>query len=75
MLYRDDVPNVEVGVALDQPVQLTGRVVASTLPAEQAAMTVHRGPYAGLDAAHRAVLDCTNAQLLRHRSDSGQSDS
>ena len=33
MLYLDGVPNVEVGVLLDQPCPLTGRVVASALPA------------------------------------------
>src|SRR5438309_1485476 len=43
MLYRDSVPNVEVGVLLDRPCPLTGRVVASELPAGPAAMTVHRG--------------------------------
>src|SRR3954453_1875690 len=48
MLYRDDVPHVEVGVELSQPCPLAGRVVASTLPAGQVAMTVHRGGYAGL---------------------------
>lgn len=57
MLYRDDVPHVEVGVELRQPCPLTGRVVASTLPAGQVAMTVHRGPYAGLGEAHRAIRD------------------
>jgi effector-binding domain-containing protein len=57
MLYRDDVPRVEVGVELSRPCPLTGRVVASTLPAGPVAMTVHYGPYAGLGAAHRAVLD------------------
>ena len=57
MLYRDDVPNVEVGVELTQPCPLTGRVQASALPAGQVAMTVHRGPYAGLAAAHQAVHD------------------
>jgi effector-binding domain-containing protein len=57
MLYRDDVPNVEVGVELAQPCPLTGRVVASTLPAGAAATTVHYGPYAGLEQAHRAVVD------------------
>jgi effector-binding domain-containing protein len=57
MLYRDDVPNVEVGVELPEPCPLTGRVVASTLPAGQVAMTVHRGSYAGLAAAHQAVHD------------------
>ena len=60
MLYRDDVPHVEVGVELNQPCPLTGRVVTSSLPAGQAAMTVHRGPYAGLASAHQAVHDwCT----------------
>ena len=57
MLYRDDVPNVEVGVVSDVPGRLTGRVVASSLPAGQVATTVHRGPYAGLGAAHRAVVE------------------
>jgi effector-binding domain-containing protein len=57
MLYRDDVPHVEVGVELRQPCPLTGRVIASALPAGQVAMTVHRGSYAGLGPAHRAVLD------------------
>ena len=33
MLYLDSVPNVEVGVLLGQPCPLTGRVVASALPA------------------------------------------
>ena len=65
MLYLDDVPHVEVGVELSQPCPLTGRVVASALPAGQAAMTVHRGAYAGLGAAHRAVLDWCAAQGLR----------
>lgn len=57
MLYIDDVPQVEVGVELVQPCPLTGRVVRSALPAGEAAMTVHWGPYAELGAAHGAVLD------------------
>ena len=56
MLYLDGVPNVEVGVLLDQPCPLTGRVVASALPAGTAAMTVHRGPFGEVGAAHDAVL-------------------
>ena len=55
MLYLDGVPNVEVGVLLSQPCPLTGRVVASALPAGTAAMTVHHGPFGGLRAAHDAV--------------------
>lgn len=57
MLYWDEVPRVEVGVELSQPCELTGRVVASALPAGQVAMTVHRGPYSALGSAHQAVLD------------------
>ncbi len=65
MLYWDDVPHVEVGVELRESCPLTGRVVASALPAGQVAMTVHRGPYADLAAAHRAVLDWCAAQGRR----------
>jgi effector-binding domain-containing protein len=56
MLYRDDVPNVEVGVLLDRPCPLTGRVVASHLPAGLAAGTIHRGSFGEIGAAHDAVV-------------------
>jgi effector-binding domain-containing protein len=56
ILYLDDPPNVEVGVLLDRPCPLTDRVVASALPAGMAAMTVHRGPFGEVKAAHDAVL-------------------
>ncbi|MEP6562268.1 MAG: GyrI-like domain-containing protein [Nakamurella sp.] len=65
VVYLDDIPHVEVGVQLDQPCPLTGRVVASSLPAGQVAMTIHRGPYSGLRAAHRAVQDWCAAQGRR----------
>lgn len=64
MLYKDDVPNVEVGVELLEPLRFGGRVVESTLPAGQAAMTVHRGPYGGLGAAHRATIEWCTAEGL-----------
>jgi effector-binding domain-containing protein len=57
MLYLDNVPNVEVGVQLDEPCPLAGRVRASVLPAGRVATTTHRGSYAGLGKAHRAILD------------------
>jgi effector-binding domain-containing protein len=57
MLYLDDVPNVEVGVEVSGPFPPAGRVVPSVLPAGEAAMTVHRGPYDRLDDAHRAVRE------------------
>jgi effector-binding domain-containing protein len=56
MLYRDDVPNVEVGVQVAGPFTPAGRVIPSALPAGQVATTVHRGPYDGLGTAHQAVL-------------------
>lgn len=56
MLYRDDVPNVEVGVEVEAPMRVEGRVVRSALPAGAVAMTVHRGPYADLGQAHDAVV-------------------
>jgi effector-binding domain-containing protein len=62
MLYLDDRPQVEVGVELDRPLQLTGNVVASALPAGRVAMTAHWGPYSGLGAAHQAVADWCAAQ-------------
>jgi effector-binding domain-containing protein len=67
MLYRDNVPNVEVGVELSRPCPLTGRVVASSLPAGSVAMTVHRGSYAGLGSAHEAIVEwCAAAARPLH---------
>jgi effector-binding domain-containing protein len=65
MLYLDDVPHVEVGVLLTQPCPLTGRVVASALPAGRAATTVHQGSFGDVGAAHDAVVDWCMAQGLR----------
>ena len=60
MLYRDDVPNVEVGVEVGVEVEASfsspGPVVSSALPAGEVAMVVHRGPYERLGSAHEAVL-------------------
>jgi len=59
MLYRDGPGRgevrVEVGVELRRPCELTGRVVASTLPGGVVAMTVHQGPWSALGSAHEAV--------------------
>ena len=62
MLYWDDTPRVEVGVELLVPCPLAGRVVASALPAGRVVMTTHYGAYAGLAAAHQAVIDWCTAQ-------------
>ena len=55
MLYKDDVPRVEVGVELTTPCVLDAPVVRSALPAGEVAMTVHRGPYQDLGTAHDTV--------------------
>ncbi len=57
MLYLDDRPTVEVGVEVDGPFTADGPVVASLLPAGEAATTLHRGPYDRLGEAHDAVRD------------------
>ena len=57
MLYKDDVPNVEVGVEVREPIPVLGRVVSSSLPAGRAAMTTHHGSYDDLGSAHRAVIE------------------
>jgi effector-binding domain-containing protein len=65
MLYLDDVPHVEVGVELLEAFGFAGRVRASALPGGQVAMTVHRGPYGGLGAAHSAVVHWCAGQGLQ----------
>jgi effector-binding domain-containing protein len=59
MLYRDDVPNVEVGAEVAGPFAPHGRVTPSTLPAGRAARAVSRAAPSpeGIHAAHTAVLD------------------
>jgi effector-binding domain-containing protein len=64
MLYKDDTPSVEVGVLTVGPFEAQDRVVASQLPGGTAAMAIHRGDYAGLSAAHAAVLDYVKAHGL-----------
>jgi effector-binding domain-containing protein len=57
MLYRDDVPRVEIGAEVREPFAPDGRVVPSSLPAGLAAMTIQRGPPSreGIAEAHEAV--------------------
>lgn len=64
MLYKDDVPNVEVGVQVRRPFMATGRVVPSRLPGGRVARTVHQGPYEGLNEPHRAVREWCAARGL-----------
>ena len=55
MLYRDDIPKVEVGVELIAPCALAAPVIRSGVPASEPARIVHRGPYQDLGAAHGTV--------------------
>jgi len=66
MLYRRDIREVEVavevGVQVTESFLATGRVVPSTLPAAEAATTVHTGTPQEIGAAHSAVLAWSSAQ-------------
>jgi effector-binding domain-containing protein len=55
MLYKDDTPNVEVGVLAATSFEREGRVISSRLPGGEAATAIHRGDYADLGATHDAV--------------------
>jgi effector-binding domain-containing protein len=65
MLYKDDVPNVEVGVEIAGSYAPVGRIVASALPAGRVAMTTYRGSW-DVGPAHQAVIDeCDRLGLER----------
>jgi effector-binding domain-containing protein len=51
---RDDV-TVEIGVEVASPITAIDDVLPATTPAGDVAVTLHRGSYAGLGAAHEAV--------------------
>jgi effector-binding domain-containing protein len=61
MLYKDDRPDVEVGVLVSGSFEPEGRVIASELPGGEVATTIHHGDYAQLRLAHDAVRDHVNA--------------
>lgn len=65
MLYKDDVPNVEVGVQVTGPFEAAGDVVASTLPTGLVATATHTGPIGKLGDTHQAVRDWTDANGYR----------
>ena len=57
MLYKDDVPNVEVGVQVTRSFDRQDSVVPSTLPGGLVAAAMHTGPVATIGATHDAVRD------------------
>lgn len=62
MLYRDQRPDVEVGVLISKSFEPHGRVVSSSLPGGEVATAVHRGDYATLGVTHDAVREATAAR-------------
>ncbi len=65
MLYRDDVPSVEVGVQVSGSFERAGQVVASTLPGGLVATATHTGPVATIGDTHRAVREWSKANGYR----------
>lgn len=65
MLYKDDVPNVEVGVQVSRSFDPVGRVVASTLPGGLVATATHAGPITAIDTTHEAVCAWSKANGYR----------
>lgn len=65
IFYKDDVPNVEVGVQVGGPFGAAGPVVASTLPGGLVATATHTGPIAGIGDTHRAVCEWSAANGYR----------
>jgi effector-binding domain-containing protein len=63
MVYKDDLPNVEVGVEVSGPFGAEGKVVPSSLPAGLAAKTIAYGPPSAesLAQAHKAVREWCHA--------------
>ena len=65
MLYRDDVPNVEVGVQVSGSFDPAGDVVPSALPGGLVASAVHTGPVARVGDTHQAVREWSTAHGYR----------
>jgi effector-binding domain-containing protein len=55
MFYKDDVPNVEIGVQVTGPFEPADQVIASTLPGGLVAVATHTGPITRIGDTHRAV--------------------
>lgn len=62
MLYKDQRPDVEVGVLVTASFEPHGRVIASELPGGEVATATHRGDYAQLGVTHDAVRESVAAQ-------------
>jgi effector-binding domain-containing protein len=57
MLYKDQRPEIEIGVLVSGPFQPEEPVILSSLPAGEVATATHRGDYTTLGVTHEAVRD------------------
>ena len=73
MLYKDDVPNVEVGVQVSGSFDPAGHVVASALPGRLVATATHTGPIAQIGSTHQAVREWSKANGYRLAGPAGRS--
>src|SRR5579872_1035909 len=62
MLYKDQRPDVEVGVLVSRPFSPEARVISSALPAGEVATATHHGDYAKLGATHKAIREYVAAR-------------
>jgi effector-binding domain-containing protein len=62
MLYKDQRPDVEVGVLVSRRFEPESRVIPSELPGGEVATAVHRGDYAKLGVTHDAVREAVAAR-------------
>jgi effector-binding domain-containing protein len=65
MLYKDDVPNVEVGVEVSGSFDPVGDVVPSALPGGLVATATHAGPIGRISDTHAAVSGWSKANGYR----------
>jgi effector-binding domain-containing protein len=65
MLYKDDVPNVEVGVQVSGSFAPAGQVVSSALPGGLVATATHTGPIGKIGDTHQAVREWATANGYR----------
>jgi effector-binding domain-containing protein len=57
MLYKDDIPNVEVRVQVNGAFEPSGDVVPSHLPGGPAATAMDTGPMHRIGDAHQAIVE------------------
>jgi effector-binding domain-containing protein len=65
MLYKDDVPNVELGVQVNGSFESAGPVVPSILPGGLVATATHTGPITEIGDTHGGVCEWSRANGYR----------